>query len=160
MLNKLPDTARVWVFQGNKFLRDADVQTIQGTLSEFVPQWAAHGNVLYGDFEILHNLFIVLGVDESKAPPSGCSIDKMMKVIQELSSKLNIDFLNRLITAYEDEGTIHLADQQQFKQLVRDGKLNSDSIVFNNLVQNRGELNSKWRTKVANSWHSQLLKVA
>jgi hypothetical protein len=159
MLNKLPDTARVWVFQGSKFLSDADIAVIQSALSDFVPGWAAHGNVLYGDFEILNKLFIVIGVDESKAPPSGCSIDKMMKVIQELGAKLKVDFLNRLIIAYEYNGAIYLADQQQFKDLVRDGKLKSESIVFNNLVQNRGELNSKWRTSIANSWHSQLVKV-
>ncbi len=157
MLNNLPDASRVWIFQADRLLTAVEVELCQKTLAGFIPFWAAHGAELYGDFEVAHNLFLVIGVDESKAPPSGCSIDKMTKAVQELGKNLQVDFLNRLNTAFDDCSSIRLVGQAEFRQLIREGKIGAQTIVFNNLVQTKGELENKWKTAVENSWHKALL---
>ena len=160
MLQQLSSESRVWIFQADRFLAEDEVNFIRKQLSEFIPQWATHGKGLYGGFEVLHDLFIIVGVDESRMPPSGCSIDSMMHRIQQIAKELNVDFLNRLNTAYIGEDQqIHLANQQEFKQLLRDHRIGENTLVFNNLIQTKSELMTKWKTSVNNSWHKNLLEL-
>ena len=44
-----------------------------------------------------------------------------------------------------------------FKDLVKKGSVNANTIVFNNLVENKADFISNWETKVSNSWHNNLL---
>lgn len=161
MLDRLAPHSRVWIFQADRKLSDAEKQIVLERLNEFVPQWASHGNELYGDFTVHENYFIVIGADEQKAPPSGCSIDSMMRVIQDLGAELGVDFLNRLNTLYrDDDGELKLASQLDFKNLIREGKVNEGTKVFNNMIQTKGELVTAWETSVEQSWHKNLLDIA
>ena len=52
--NKMPDHARVWVYQADRNLSDAEVQYIQQTLDFQLNNWAAHGAALVGAATVLH----------------------------------------------------------------------------------------------------------
>lgn len=159
MLN-LPAHARVWIFQANRFLEEKEVQGINNELKDFIQSWASHGNELFGDFSIESDLFVVIGVDEQRAPASGCSIDKLTHKVKELGEKYGIDFFNRLIVAYEDESTkLHLVSLGEFKTLMSKDVVRRSTVVYNNLIENVGELDENWRTTVQNSWHKNLLQV-
>lgn len=159
-LATLPDHARVWIFQADRFLTESEVDTISNVLNSFIPQWAAHGNQLYGGYTVEKNLFIVIGVDESQSPASGCSIDSLTKVIKELGADLKIDFFNRLAISYEDDnGGLQLVSMEKFKELVKANEVNKETIVFNNLVADKGEFDRKWRSEVKNSWHTNLFEL-
>lgn len=160
-LSKLAEHSKVWVFQADHILSDVEVQNINAVLAEFIPQWASHGNELYGDFEIFANLFVIIGVDESKSAASGCSIDSLTQVIKRIGSDLGIDFFNRLTIAYQQkDGEIELVSMQAFKQLIADGEVNQNTTVFNNLVNSQVELNNNWITPAKNSWHINLFEFA
>ncbi|MCB9225093.1 MAG: hypothetical protein R2780_01455 [Crocinitomicaceae bacterium] len=159
MLN-LPPYARVWVFQANRFLKPEEVTYVQDHMRDFIGQWASHGNELYGDFAVEYNLFLVVGADESKSPTSGCSIDSLNRKIREIGDVLGIDFFDRLKIAYEDASTkIHIASMGEFKDLMAQDRITGQTTVYNNLVENVGELDEKWRTIVKHSWHKNLLQI-
>jgi hypothetical protein len=40
--------------------------------------------------------------------------------------------------------------------MLRSGKINSNTSVFNNLVQDLQQLETKWEVPFKNSWHQQL----
>ena len=157
---ELAPHSRVWIYQADRFLTDEEVAQVKAKMNAFIPEWAAHGKDLYGAFTVEYGLFLVVGADEQRAPASGCSIDTLMRKVQEIGDKLGIDFMNRLNVAYEDPSTqIHLVTMDAFKQLINEGEVTTDTTVYNNLVQNVGELGMGWRTKVSESWHKNLLQV-
>lgn len=159
-LSTLPDHSRVWVFQADRILTEEEVNLIQQELAYFIPQWAAHGQDLYGAYEVRENLFIVIAVDEQKAPASGCSIDALTRVIKDLGVRLKVDFFNRLCLSFEREpGQIELMSMEAFKSEIATGQINMDTIVFNNLVRNKEELDENWRTEARNSWHTNLFSL-
>ena len=80
----MPSDARVWVYQSNTILSDAEVNTIKNEGAHFISDWAAHGSNLKASFDVLFNRFIVIAVDEQQATASGCSIDKSVKFVKEL----------------------------------------------------------------------------
>jgi hypothetical protein len=160
-LNKLAAHSRIWVFQADRFLTESEVQKATAVLTEFIPQWASHGNELYGDFQVESNLFILIGVDETQSHASGCSIDSLTRVIKTIGADLNVDFFNRLAIAYQEKnGNIELVSMQTFKQLIADGSVSHDTIVFNNLVDSQAALNENWVTPVKKSWHTNLFELA
>lgn len=158
--SQLVDHSRVWIFQADRFLNESELNVIQKKMNEFIPTWAAHGNDLYGGYSVENNLFLIVGVDESRSPASGCSIDSLTRVVKDLGAELSIDFFNRLAISYEDKnGGIQLVSMNEFKRLASENEVNSNTIVYNNLVNSKGEFDSKWRTEVKHSWHTNLFQL-
>jgi hypothetical protein len=65
--------------------------------------------------------------------------------------------LKRLNIAYEVDGELGIAKMADFQQLLSEGKLTKNTIVFNNLVSTKEEFENGWKTTVSNSWHAKLL---
>lgn len=149
--------SRVWIYQANRFLSDKEVQSIQKEGDQFIQSWAAHGMPLAANFLVRENLFLILLVDEAQAKASGCSIDSSVGFIKHIEKSFDLDLFDRLRVAYELEGEIKLTKMHDFEVLLKSGALNSETVVYNNLVGNKAELESNWKTTVKNSWHARLL---
>ena len=155
--NDLPDNSRVWVYQSDVEFSADQLKIVAEKLNWFINEWAAHGTQLNAAAEIFHNRFIVLFVDESGQNATGCSIDKSVAFIKSIEKELSIELMNRLNIAYELNGVIFSAKMADFQAKIKEGIITSDTIVFNNLVQNKSEFISKWKVPVKESWHQNLL---
>jgi hypothetical protein len=160
MLDKLAPHSRVWVFQANRFLKDDEVKFVQEKMTEFIPTWASHGNELYGDFVLADNLFLIVGVDEKRSPTSGCSIDSLNRIIKKIGDEIKIDFFDRLRVAYLDsDHKIQLTSLGDFKALMKTDQVRQSTSVFNNLIETKADLDTKWKTTVKDSWHKNLIQI-
>ena len=148
---KMPDYARVWVYQTDKNLNDAEFIYVLETLEAQVNQWAAHGVPLVGSVKILHNRFIVVAVDEAQNQASGCSIDASTRWLKELSAEMNINFFDRSIV-FIHQDALHSVEMLKIKSLVAEGIIHPDTLIFNNLVANIGEFKNNWQVSAAQSW--------
>lgn len=155
--NNLPSTSRVWIYQSNRILTDAEVSKANELIQGFLPQWKSHGKDLAASIETLHNLFIVVTADEGVEAPSGCSIDSSVKLVKEIGVALNVDFFDRLVISYLQNDKIELNKMFRFQEKLKSGELSADTIVFNNLVENKAKFESAWMVPVKESWHKQLL---
>ena len=88
---ELPDHSRIWIYQANRSFTDAELEEISADLSLFLQQWTAHGSQLKAGFEIRYKRFLVIGLDQSAASASGCSIDASVHFIQQLEKKYGVD---------------------------------------------------------------------
>jgi len=148
--------SRVWVYQSDKQLNDADVIKLQIMLDNFTTGWTAHNNQLKAKAEIRYNRFIVLIVDESQAGASGCSIDKSVRFMKDIEQEFGINLFDRFNLAYRSNEEILSVTRHTFEGLISNKTIGTDTIVFNNMVQNLTELETKWEVPFKNSWHIQL----
>lgn len=149
--HKMPDYARVWVYQANKSLSDSEVQTIQQVLENQINNWAAHGASLAGSVQVLHNRFVIVAVDEMQNQASGCSIDASTRWLKDLGAEMNLDFFDRSV-AFIKNGELKTVEIGKIKPLVTDDILTPDTLIFNNLVPNIQEFKNNWNVKVSDSW--------
>lgn len=157
---EISENSRVWIYQSNRVLTLEEELNIQLKLNEFTSQWLAHGNKLAALGEIRHNRFIILSVDENQAGATGCSIDKSVSLLKEIEQQFNLNLFDRFQIAYRDvDKNIINCNREEFENLLSDGKINSNTIVFNNLVQTRKELETNWEISLKNSWHAQVFEV-
>jgi len=152
------ENSRVWVYQADRELTDREVQQVQNELDSFATGWTAHNNQLKAKGEVRYNRFIILTVDESQAGASGCSIDKSVRFIKDMQQQFNINLLDRFNLAYREGSEVLSAPRHVFEDLIKQGSINTDTIVFNNMVQNLSELETKWEVPFKDSWHIQLFR--
>lgn len=150
--------SRVWVYQSDKKLTDVVVEQIQHRLDDFTTQWTAHNNQLKAKGEIRYNRFLILIVDETQAGASGCSIDKSVHFMQNLQPEFDINLFDRFNLAYRDAEEVLSLPRHGFEELLKNGTINTETIVYNNLVQNLSELETKWEVPFKDSWHIQLFR--
>jgi hypothetical protein len=150
--------SRVWIYQADRKLNETEVLQIQVLLDNFTTGWTAHNNQLLAKAEIRYNRFLVLIVDESQAGASGCSIDKSVNFMKQLEQQFGINLFDRFNLAYRDGKEIVSVPRQQFEELLKQGKITTETIVFNNLAQTLNELQTKWEVPFKDSWHIQLFR--
>ena len=92
----LSPQSRVWVYQTDKKLTNELVEALSNELKVFFQSWAAHGTSLYADFSFVTPYNLVVAVDDTKVPPSGCSIDSLVRFLTALGAKYELDFFVRM----------------------------------------------------------------
>ncbi|MEO0902829.1 MAG: ABC transporter ATPase, partial [Bacteroidota bacterium] len=142
--NALPDTARVWIYQANRSFTEAEIEEIEQGLEEFITQWTAHGAQLQAGFITRYKRFIIIGLDQSHASASGCSIDASVHFIQALEKKYGVDLLDRMNVSFKQGEYIAYKTLKDFKKMAKDKAISKNTIVFNNLVTNKMEFLEHW----------------
>ena len=153
----LPGDTRVWIYQCDRKLSDREIEAIKEQGDNFIDNWAAHGEKLQAAFEVLHSQFLIIFADEEQAEASGCSIDRSVHFIKNLEQEYSISLLNRALIAYKVDDEIVTLPQEEFIELVAQGTLSKDTIVFNNLVTTKQDLETKWEVPLKQSWHMELI---
>jgi hypothetical protein len=154
---ELPPTTRVWIYQSNRPFTDAEIPRVRDHIRQFVSQWISHNQQLKAYGDILHGLFIVLMVDESQAGASGCSIDKSVYFLKKLGQAFEVDLFDRMVFAYREGERAVPVSRPEFQTLYQQGKLSDETPVFDTLVNNKEDFESKWIKPLGESWHKRML---
>ncbi len=152
-----PDHSRVWIYQADKKLSAEEKAYILNKGKEFTSTWAAHGNELTAGLFVELDYFIIIVLDEMMEAASGCSIDKSMRLILDLQNELGVSFTNRLISALYMDGEVILMPYNEIKMALEGGKINVDSQVFDNTVQNLNGLKISWLKPLKATWLKKLI---
>ena len=151
----LIDSSKVWVYQSTREFTEKEVEEISEVLRNFVDTWKRHGKDLKASFQIRYNQFVILAVDESYNGISGCSIDASANMFKNIEDKYNVDMFNKLNTAFKYGDHINIVTLFDFQKYVKEEKINSKTIVFNNMITTKKELENRWELAAEDSWHSR-----
>jgi len=144
----LPATARVWLYHIPRVLSATETQKITQLLKDFCTQWEAHKEPLQTSFQLLHEQFIVLAVDETMHSASGCSIDGAVKLLRELGEMLQVDLFDRQYAAYWQENMLKVTPLEVFKTLA----ISPEMLVFDQTVATVGELQERRQVPITTTW--------
>ena len=89
----LPDDARLWVFASAEPLGAEQSARLLQEVDAFLATWAAHGDPLRAARDWRDDRFLAVGVDQSTAGASGCSIDGLFRRLQALEPALGTTLL-------------------------------------------------------------------
>ena len=146
-----PDS-RVWVYQCNRLFSLNEALEIEELLKEFTRQWKSHGTPVKGEAHLFFGQFIVLIADETATGVSGCSTDSSVRLIKDMEEKFGVNMFDRTTLAFVVKDKVELLPLSQLQYAFDNGFINGDTLYFNNLVQTKEELGSKWIIPVKDSW--------
>jgi hypothetical protein len=155
--SELPETSRIWIYQADRNFSPEELLDVNNLLGQFLKDWTAHGAQLEAAYEIKYNRFIIIGLDQSNASASGCSIDASVHFIQELEKKYKVQLLDRMNVSFKQGDYITYKPMAEFKKMAKAKAISKNTIVFNNLVTNKQEYLEHWEVPAAESWHSRFL---
>ena len=156
-LTDLPDHARVWVYKTARDLSQAEQNLVRDRGAAFTGTWAAHGDPLDAAVDILHNRFVVVAVDEEQALASGCSIDKSVGFIKSLEHDLNLMLTDRMVLVYEGPNGITSCRLQALPELLKEGSITADTVVYDDLVPTLGDLRTRFAMPLRATWLERYL---
>ena len=151
--------SRVWVYQSNRLFTLSEALELEEQLNKFSAEWRSHGAKVNAYANLFFGQFVVLMADETEAGVSGCSTDSSVRFIKELGDQFKVDFFNRTNLAFVSKDKIQLLPLNQLTYAFENGFIDEDTLFFNNVVQNKAELENNWIIPVKNSWLKSRLKV-
>jgi hypothetical protein len=151
-IDSFPADARVWIYQADRNMNEYEVLQCKQTLQSFSQQWTSHQMPLKAATEVLYNRFVVFYVDESANEVSGCGIDKSVNLVKQIEQQLGVDFFNRTQITYQTNDDVKAFALADAKKLFAENVINGDTIIFNNLVNTKHELDTEWKQQLAESW--------
>lgn len=155
----LPDDARLWCFGASRAPDAPTTELLFDSMRAFVAEWTAHRRDLHAGFDWLHGRFLLIGVDESRAGASGCSIDALTGHLRRLGAKLDLDLLDSMPVWFRDTaGDIRMVSRAQFSDLAAQGDVSADTPVFDLTLTRLGDARAGGlETPAGTTWQRSLL---
>ena len=94
-------------------------------------------------------------MDESFNQVSGCSIDASTHIFKQFENEFKVELLNKLNTAFKHEEHVNVVSLADFQKYVKEDRIHPDTLVFNNMVQSKADLETLWEVPANRSWHSR-----
>lgn len=153
---ELPSDARLWIFAAERPLSTEESNRVLEATDAFIDEWAAHGVPLTAGRELRYNQFVLVGVDERAAGVSGCSVDALVRRMQQLEQVLDVELVNNGPVLYREGNVIERVSRERFAELAASGTVGPSTRVFDNTLTRVGDLVAgKWEVKAADAWHAK-----
>ena len=159
ILEGMNGDSRVWQFAANRALLEEEEMQLRVELQSFVAQWQAHGKDLTAAADVFHAGVVLVAIDEHAALPSGCSIDKIFRLLQQWGVEKNVDFFNRLIVTVPFCNSCKVFDQSQAKASLESGNLKAEHLVVDAMLQNLDGIRNNWYLPFSQSWMGKKINL-
>jgi hypothetical protein len=153
------DESRVWIYQSSRLLSLAEALETEELINKFTAEWRSHGADVDAYGNLFFGQFVVLMADERQAGVSGCSTDSSVRFIKLLGERFGVDFFNRTNLAFVVKDKIQLLPMSQLTYAAQNFFIDGDTLYFNNLVQNKKELEDKWLIPIKDSWLAKKINL-
>lgn len=150
--NNFHPDSRVWVYQSSRLFNLNEALEIEELLKEFILKWKSHGRPVKGEAHLFFGQFIVLIADETATGVSGCSTDSSVRLIKDIEQRFKVNMFDRTTLAFAIKDKVELLPLSQLQYAFDNRFINAETLYFNNLVQTKEELESKWMVPVKDSW--------
>ena len=150
----LPAESRLWVFGVERALGHEEQESFLRAVDGFLESWVAHGSPLRCGRDWRRSRFLLIAVDDASIPPSGCSIDAMVRVLEDQEKELAVEILDNSPVWFLVHDGIRRVSRKEFGDLARSGAVGPDTVVFDNTVTRLAEARSGgWERPAGESWH-------
>lgn len=152
--NQLENNAKVFLYPSNKKFHAELLSEIETKVTNFVTQWCEKNDIEAG-FDIKHQRFIIIAINNTK-PITTTIIDELVSFIFTLQLEHEIELLDKLNVCFKQGEFVQYKDVKEFKKLIKNKSVNKNTIVFNNLINTKEELESDWELPAEDTWYSRM----
>lgn len=152
----LPEDARIWVYPSSRKFYPQEIAIVEQKLQDFVSSWKNDDENFKASFQLLHKRFIIFYADEV-SQLTNADIDAQVAFVLQLQQEYDIELLDRMNVCFKQGAFIQYKDLKEFRKLLKSKSVNDKTIVFNNLIQTKDELDNNWEVPITESWYNRFL---
>ena len=149
--SKISDESKVWIYSSEKKLNMNQIEYIENKISNHLVNWQSHKKDIEAAVNIVENRFVIIAVDETKVSASGCSIDSLYRLIQDIELQLSISLLNRLNVYCVINDKIVCLPFSSLKD-----KVDASTLFYDLTINNKFQL-SNFLKPIKNGWCNNLI---
>ncbi len=154
----LPPDARVWVFASDRPLRGADAKLLLGQVDAWLDQWKAHGAPLRSARDWRDDRFLAIGVDPTAEQASGCSIDALFRLLQDVEQRLDTSLVAGGRVFYRGpDGQVRVANRSDLSRLGAAGEVAATTPTFNTSLTDTRSWREAFERPAGETWIASLL---
>ena len=154
---KLPDDAKIWIYQSSRKFYPDEIKKITQQIEGFLTSWNDNGIDIIASYQLKYNRFIIIAVDQTLDTLSIDAIDDSVGFILALQAEYNVELLDKLNVCFKQGEYVQYKDLKEFQKLLKKKAVSAKTIVFNNLINTKQELEDNWEIPITESWHSRFL---
>lgn len=148
----LPPQAKVWMYQAERKLSEAEQKEIAQAADAFLSEWESHGLAVQGGVDILQNMTIRVSAFTNEDSMCGRAQDAQVRLIKSLEAQLGVQLTNRMILAYGEEGNEQFVHMSELPARIQHKELSAETPFYNNLVLSKADFEKEWKTQAGASW--------
>ncbi|RXP44517.1 ABC transporter ATPase [Lutibacter sp. HS1-25] len=156
--NEIPAWCKLWVFPSSRKFYDQEISSITETLEAFLNSWTSNNEPIKSAYQLKYERFIIIAVDNSETSLSLKAHDQLSLFILELEKKLDVILLDKINVCYKQGEFVQYKDLIEFKKLMTNKSVSEKTIVFDNMITTKEELENDWEINITDSWLGRFLK--
>jgi len=152
--NTLDDSARLFLYPSSKKFYPELYQQIDTQLKDFIESWSNKNHIEVG-YTIKHQRFILIAINPNQEVTTNI-IDQLVSFIFTLQAQHEIELLDKLNVCFKQGEHVQYKDVKAFKKMIKSKSVNLNTIVFDHLINTKGELKTNWEIPAEQSWYNRM----
>lgn len=150
----LKANSKIYLYPSNKKFHPEMLASIETLVKEFIENWSTT-HAIEVAHKISYQRFIIIGIQEGTSP-SVAQLDELVSFIFKLQMEFDIELLDKLNVCFKQGQYTQYKDVKEFKKLIKSKSVTPKTIVFNNLINTKEELDHDWELPAADTWYSRM----
>ncbi len=153
----LPEASKIWIYPSSRKFYPQEMEALHEKLTEFVTNWKTEDPGFSASYQLLHNRFIVFVAAEG-AVLSNADIDTQVSFVLALQSTYDVVLIDKMNVCFKQGMHVQYKDLKEFKKLLKNRAVTAKTIVFDNLIHTKEELENFWELPIEDTWYNRFLK--
>lgn len=156
--NKIPKQAKVWVFPSSRKFYPQEIAGLKERIEGFLSDWDNQEFAINCSYLLKYDRFIIISADDTEQTLSLQAHDLLVTFIQELEKIFEVILIDKINVCYKQGEFVQYKDLKEFKKMMKAKGVSQKTIVFNNMITLKEELDYGWEINIMDSWLGRLLK--
>ncbi len=145
------DEAKVLIFPSSRNLYPQEIEQ----LNREIPLFLAESFELDLGYQLKYKRFLIFYIEDNISF-SADNHEELVNYILNLEKRLSISLLDKVNVCFKQGNHVQRKEMNEFKALIKNRGVSKKTIVFNNLITSKAELDHCWETPASESWISHL----
>lgn len=155
--NSLSEESKVWIYPSSRKFYPQEIDGLNEKLQHFVENWKSDQPDFKASVVLKYQRFIIFSSEENTTL-TNADIDAQVAFILQLQQEYEVELLDKMNVCFKQGEYTQYKELKDFKKLIKNKAVTGKTIVFDNLVQTKGELENYWEVPITESWYGRFIK--
>ena len=156
--DEISETAKVWVYPSSRKFYPNELGQIEEKIEEFLAGWKSDDDAFKASYQFLYQRFIILVAENETAALKVQDIDASVAFIIGLQEEFDVVLLDKMNVCFKQGEFVQYKELADFKKLLKNKAVTAKTIVFDNLISTKDDLENHWELPIEDSWYGRFLK--
>jgi hypothetical protein len=156
--NTLPEDAKVWIYPSSRKFYPNEIEEVEAKVKIFVENWKIEDENFKVSYQFLHKRFIIFIADAENSELTNTDLDAAVSFILSLQETYKVELLDKMNACFKQGEFVQYKELKDFKKLLKNKAVTAKTIIFDNLITTKQDLDNYWEMPIEESWYNRYLR--